>query len=244
MSRLILLVLIGIYCSSAGAVVIWGPPTKMGNGEVRVFVEASPLGEPLSIGVAFPKEAMQGLPEHSPEIFVVALPSVVSLPPYNHIMLDWMPQGHMPEPIYGKAHFDFHFYMISSEERQKITCSGADEPVCLKPPETALVPPFYVPAPEGVPQMGWHWVDPRSPEYNGQPFTATFIYGFYNGEMNFIEPMITQEFIEATTWFSRKVPVPEKVLISGYYPTAYSLAYDPIKNLHYVKLKELVKKNR
>ncbi|MFV8257664.1 DUF5602 domain-containing protein [Bdellovibrio bacteriovorus] len=230
--------------SSNAVVVVWGPPTTMGNGEVRTFIETTDLGEPLSIGVAFPKEAMDGLSEHAPEVFVVALPTTMALPPYNHVMLDWMPHGHEPESVYGRPHFDFHFYMMSSEDRQKITCQGEDEAVCLKQPAPELIPPFYTPTPAGVPQMGWHWVDPRSPEYNGQPFTSTMIYGFYNGEMNFIEPMMTKEFIQATTWFASLIPVPDKVMISGHYPTAYSLAYDPFKNLYYVKLKNLVKKEK
>ena len=39
--------------------------------------------------------------------------------------------------------------------------------------------------------MGWHWIDPLSPEFTGQPFSKTYIYGYYGGELSFVEPMIT-----------------------------------------------------
>jgi hypothetical protein len=42
--------------------------------------------------------------------------------------------------------------------------------------------------------MGVHWIDPASHEFHGHDFTATVLYGSYNGEMNFIEPMITRAY--------------------------------------------------
>jgi hypothetical protein len=29
--------------------------------------------------------------------------------------------------------------------------------------------------------MGVHWIDPKSPEFNGGKFTQTFIFGSYDG---------------------------------------------------------------
>lgn len=150
---------------------IWGPPVKMGDGEIRMFVEAGENGDLESLGVGFSKEALEGLSEDAPEMLEVPLPSVVALPPYNHAMIDWMPHGHDPNDVYGLPHFDFHFYMISPQERLALGC-GPEDLLCLKMPEPEMVPPFYVPTPEGVPAMGWHWVDSRSPELNGERFTS------------------------------------------------------------------------
>lgn len=90
--------------------------------------------------------------------------------------------------------------------------------------------------------MGWHWVDPRSPEYNGQPFTSTFIYGYYNGKMNFIEPMITREFIQATASFESPISMPETYNKTGFYPQNYKLEYNEELGLHVLSLKDLTKK--
>ena len=67
--------------------------------------------------------------------------------------------------------------------------------------------------------MGAHWLDATSPELNGQLFTQTFIYGSYNGKVNFYEPMITLQFIKDNPEFERTIPQPAKVQKAGYYPT-------------------------
>jgi hypothetical protein len=54
-----------------------------------------------------------------------------------------------------------------------------------------------------IPRMGTHWPDMRSPELQGmlgnpqgyRPFTTTFIYGSWDGDFIFAEPMITRAFI-------------------------------------------------
>jgi hypothetical protein len=81
------------------------------------------------------------------------------------------------------------------------------------------MPQNYVPIPGGVPQMGVHWVDVTAPELNGQLFTQTFIYGSYNGQVTFYEPMITLDFIKANPSYQRNIPVPSKFEQPGYYPT-------------------------
>ena len=85
-------------------------------------------------------------------------------------------------------------------------------------PEAAYVPQNYVAGP-AVPKMGKHWIDITSAELNGQPFTETFIYGSYNGNINFYEPMITLDFLKNTQLFERSIPQSAKVQKSGYYPT-------------------------
>ena len=67
--------------------------------------------------------------------------------------------------------------------------------------------------------MGAHWIDVTSSEFNGKPFTQTFIYGSYNGKVTFYEPMITLDFIKNNNNFERAIPQPAKVQKSGYYPT-------------------------
>lgn len=67
--------------------------------------------------------------------------------------------------------------------------------------------------------MGSHWFDIHSPEFNGQVFTQTFLYGSYNGKVTFYEPMITLAFLKNTTTFERPIPTPAKFQQAGYYPT-------------------------
>ena len=80
------------------------------------------------------------------------------------------------------------------------------------------LPANYVSGPP-VPQMGKHWIDITSPEFNGATFTQTFIYRSYDSKITFNEPMITKAFLDNTTQFERSIPQPAKVQKTGYYPT-------------------------
>jgi hypothetical protein len=75
-------------------------------------------------------------------------------------------------------HFDVHFYIISPEERDKITASGEDCKNLSKELAPEYVPEGYISTPGEVPRMGAHWINPEAPEFNGQPLNETFIYGF------------------------------------------------------------------
>lgn len=223
----------------AHAYIIYGQAAKLGNGEVRAFADVDKYGALQSIGFALSKDALEGLPMQMTDT-TLHLPSILNIPPYTHLVVNWEPHGHEPDNIYGLPHFDFHFYMIPEEDRLKITCMGEDRIPCLTQPDPAKIPAFYVPTPEGVPQMGWHWVDPRSPEFNGQKFTSTFIYGFYNGNMTFVEPMVTREFLLSHPTFEKEIPQPQEYPADGFFPGKYSVSFDSSRNAYFVKLKNFV----
>ncbi len=85
-------------------------------------------------------------------------------------------------------------------------------------PSTEYLPQNYFPGP-AVPKMGKHFSDLTSAEFNGQPFTQAFIYGTYNSEVTFYEPMITLDFLKSNSNFERSIPQPSKFKTAGYYPT-------------------------
>ena len=135
--------------------------------------------------------------------------------PFQFIMLNWNPKGHEPAGVYDTAHFDFHFYMTDQATVNNYTDM-------IKLDNDPL--PDYVPAAHmgvhPIPKMGKHWIDLSSPELGGQvPFTQTFIYGSYDKNVVFYEPMITLAFLKATTSFERPIPQPAKFSKAGYYPT-------------------------
>ena len=62
------------------------------------------------------------------------------------------------------------------------------------------VPPNYL-APDYqdveavAPAMGNHLIDLTSPEFQGEPFTRTWIYGIYDGRVTYYEEMVTLAFL-------------------------------------------------
>ena len=84
---------------------------------------------------------------------------------------------------------------------------------------------------------------------NAKPFTKTFIYGSWDGQFIFDEPMITRAYLmskrEATDPAVRDelIPVPTAPRYSpaGFYPGAYRISYDPSAKEYHVALTQLTR---
>jgi hypothetical protein len=234
----------GVNENSSGAKdkTIVGETKPFGKGQVRSWVNLDRNGNPTAIGLTFSEEALSTLPKEPPpgaegtEVSL-ALPKQAGATAFQHIGLNWNPKGHEPEKIYDLAHFDFHFYMITEEERGRITAKGDDLLKSRREPAAEFVPEGYVHVPNSeFARMGSHWVNPLSKELQGQVFTTTFIYGSYDGRLVFAEPMITKSFLETKTNITEVIKLPAKYARNAYYPTKYSVRYDPITKEYTVAL--------
>lgn len=217
--------------------VAYGPETALGGGTARTYLQTA-NGAPVELGIAFSEGALNQLPGHDtpggvhlPDghhmfEYVLALPEE-NPTPFRHVLLDWNPGGHEPPGVYDLPHFDMHFYLLTVAERRAI--DPADAAFGAKAthfPAAGQMPAGYTAIPGAVPFMGAHWVDPTSPELHGEAFTQTFIYGSWDGEMIFAEPMITREFLASKPQFEEALKVPEQFAEPGYYPAKYSIRWD------------------
>jgi hypothetical protein len=221
---------------------IVGETKPLGKGQARSWISLDKSGNPTAVGLTFNEEALSTLPtgplpgEGWMEVSL-ALPPQASATAFKHIGLNWNPNGHSPAKIYDVAHFDFHFYMITEAERAGITATGDDLVITRKQPAAEFVPAGYIYVPDSEhARMGAHWVNPLSKELNGQSFSTTFIYGSYNGSLIFAEPMITKSFLETKTNVTELIKLPAQYARKAYYPTKYSVRYDPIKKEYTVAL--------
>lgn len=222
----------------------YGPEVKFGGGKARSFVIITHTGTPQELGVEISADAFSGLTSAPGEnSYILSLhQKAQTVTPFDHIELDWNPTGHDPQGIYTVPHFDFHFYTISLEEQMAIPPYSIQTAAMFDAaPQAGYIPAGYIPAPGGVPQMGKHWVDVLSPEFNGGMFTKTFIYGSYNGAVTFWEPMITKAYIEDTMSSSTAIRQPQYFSPSNtYYPTQYKVYTDPGTGNHYISLSGFV----
>ena len=223
-----------------------GEAKILGNGVAWSWVENNSEGNPIALGITFSETALSGLPENLPSDapgweYELPMPKEAKVAPYNHIVMNWNPHGHIPPGIYDVPHFDFHLYMITPRERKNITAKGDDIARLNKKPPARYVPTGYI-LPDGTQEarMGSHWIDPSAPEFNQQPFTRTFIYGSYNGMVTFIEPMITKAFLESRQDVTESIKQPEAFQKPGYYPTQYSVKYDPVRKEYTVAVEGLI----
>lgn len=206
-----------------------GTPATLGNGRAWSWVENDDQNHPVNVGITFDKAAFENLPSddhagHELE-YTLTLPSQKAITIFDHVAINWNPHGHPPEHVYDKPHFDLHFYMMSESDRMAIPEYTEDSSGFLNYPAPAYLPATYIPIPGGEAMMGTHWADINSPELsqtNPQPFTQTFIYGSYAGNVTFYEPMATLDFLKTTKSYTRDIPQPSRFSKDGYYPTKMS----------------------
>ena len=77
--------------------------------------------------------------------------------------------------------------------------------------------------------MGSHWLDLTAGEWNNMPFSYNFLYGSYNGQVTFYEPMITLSVFEnlADGDINEDIRQPELYQLSDkYYPMKYHIRKD------------------
>lgn len=240
---------------SPGTHLQYGTPTKLGEGMVRSYVilDEKAGRRPIELGVAIDARTMEGtLPDAGQLQMRLALPAQAPAP-YDFVLFDWNSHGHAPPTVYDIPHFDFHFYLTPESEVDAISPANpnfAAEANNL--PTGGELPPFYIiaapppltPADIAVPGMGVHWDDVRSPQLQHlfgnpagwAPFDKTFIYGSWNGEITFMEPMVTRAYLLGRPDVTTPVPVPAIVPESGWYPSAYRVYYDATKREYRVAI--------
>jgi hypothetical protein len=153
--------------------------------------------------------------------------------PFRRIQINWNPAGHQNTP-YAQPHFDFHFH-TGDRSRVEAIAPGrcgelvdcGDFKVATRTVPARYVPSGYIDVGAVVPRMGNHLLDSQSPELkNSLPFTSTFIYGAYDGEVIFWEPMITLDLLRNTQDSCLEIRQPEAFQQAGYYPTQYCVRQD------------------
>ncbi len=222
-----------------------GPEVTMGNGKANSFFKIDDNGTPLEIGIEMTMQALTGLNQdpNTPALSTFVLPldqKALDVTPFDHLVINWQPHGHPPVGVYTDPHFDFHFYKITLAEQLAIppyTPASAAQHDLLPP--AGFMPATYKADIGGIPAMGKHWTDPAAPS----PFSHIMVYGSYNGQVHFVEPMVTLAILQGGTTINIPYAQPLNFAKAGkWYPTKYNIYKDNNANKHYVTLSEFVKR--
>ena len=221
-----------------------GPPVALGEGEAWTFITLDEKGEARKLGIRFSEAALSGLPTTAPPSgeweHELELPAEAAGTGYDHVKLGWNPHGHPPEGVYDVPHFDFHFFAIDSEAVNAITAVGEDLERAHKAPPEGYMPSGYVlPPGTEVPKMGAHAIDPAGDEFQKKPFTKTFIYGFYDGKVIFMEPMMTLDYLASRPNVMMAIKQPEAYQKEFAYPGGYGVHFDESDRRYEVTLDNL-----
>lgn len=88
--------------------------------------------------------------------------------------------------------------------------------------------------------MGVHAGAADAAENRGLSFTTSFIYGFYDGSMIFLEPMLTRAFLLSRPDTTMKIATPAHYPRAGAYATAYNVHYDAAARAYRIELRDFV----
>jgi hypothetical protein len=216
----------------------FGPSQPLGNGTVRTYTTLDDGGRPTEVGLRLSATALDGLPETNtgiPPTLMLDFPDQASATAFDHVMLNWNPEGHEPPELFGKPHFDFHFDMVDMATIQAIIASDPDYAAkAERAPESKYVPQDYVVPPgapaaaQAVPGMGVHLIDfsDGSLVPGSYDFKQIIINGTWDGRYTFIEPMITREWLLSQPTFQQPLKLPQAYQKSAYYPTTYGVRVD------------------
>jgi hypothetical protein len=168
--------------------------------------------------------------------------------PFKWALLNWNPKGHIPPGVFDKPHFDVHFYIEPIENifaLQRGTCGleflRCDQfALAGKPVPRNYVPPNFQDVGAAAPAMGNHLLDPTTPEFRGQPFTRTWIYGIYDARVTFYEEMVALSYMLSKPDACFPIQSPDAVALTGYYPTRSCIRYTPGKDEYTVSMEDFV----
>ena len=207
-----------------------GKPVRIGQGLAHTVVHTDDSGKVATISIMLDEKVLAGLPDRKLAMsHLLRMPAKGPRSVVNYVMINWEAHGHPPPGVYDVPHFDFHFYMEKRADTMKINFkSDAESADPSQQPAAELLPAGYIlPPGTAVPKMGVHAINTKAPEFNKQPFTATMIYGYYNKQQTFIEPMVALSFLQSKPSFSAPIERPASYSKAGSYPSSYSVTYHP-----------------
>lgn len=224
----------------------YSDPEPLGDGEVKAFVTEHPDDKWQYIGVEMSAEAATIDETEYDETDLVAI-DFPGDTQFEWLGLNWMPGGHGPPEVYGVPHFDIHYYLNPEEAINEIPSinypPGTGDPYDVELADDQF-PPGYFRTHAAVKNMGEHLFDANSHEWaepgvpSGEDFTQTFVWGHWDGDLHFFEPMITTEFFESLDdTVVESISMPERMPEAGNYPTEYQVAYHRNRDAYTVTLK-------
>jgi hypothetical protein len=220
---------------ATGTTKVAGETKKMFDQDVSTWATLDDKKVVTEFGVTIPVKSIENAPtaaDSQPTRVILQAPAEVQKNTFiNLITLDYNPHGHEPVNIYTIPHYDFHAYSLTEAEINAIDCKDETLPAAEVLPKSYM----FLPPPKGqcVPTMGFHASDVTSGELkseNPDKFTKTMIIGYYKGIQDFVEPMITKDYLLEKKDFTMTVGKPSKLGKATMYPTMATGTFDKDKN--------------
>jgi len=203
---------------------VMGDTQSVNGKNVTAWSRIAPDNTVQEVGATVPLSVFQNPPTSGTgpagAIAVVSFPARTQATTFfNHLEIHWNPNGH-PPAFTMVPHFDLHFYGVPVSDVRAVTAPDPVDPAADHVPANYVYPP----ASDVVPEMGRHAHDPN--DYQGTFTTKVNVAGFYNGQLTFVEPTVTQAYLEQKVNFTLSVPRPAVLGRTTRYPTTFTATYD------------------
>ena len=222
--------------TASKAATYYGESKPFGGDSIRSWIKTDVNGNPSSIGVSFKQSAFAKLEGQDDSMFMMMLPTsgaMMLASPFDHIEVDWSKKGDT-DPPYNVSHFDVHCFAVDMASQNGVM-AGMDNMTMMM--DTMLIPHGYEMMMDAEAMMGVHAMDTTD---HTNPFNHTCMYGFYHGDLYFMEPMIAKTYLDSKTNFSADIKQPTKFKKSGWYPTKYYVRYDSNINEYQISIDNFV----
>jgi Hypothetical protein TTHB210 len=225
--------LLGLNACSDGARTIDGDCDSLYDGEVCTWATLSG-DQVVEFGATVPLQAIESAPLDVEPVFPPPPAAVILLPDevaqatgFNHLMINWENHGH-PPALFAVPHFDFHFYAVDPAVVAAMDCGDLSKPAQL--PQAYALPDVTIPGIGElvglcVPGMGMHAM-PADELDQTEPFGASMIVGYYEGNVMFVEPMIARAKLMAAEGFTMDVPAVPAAGANVRWPSHFEASFD------------------
>ena len=212
---------------AAGSQTTYGSPSAVGDGTARSYITRDANGVPTAVGVEITEGARANLPVSPPPTFakeyILDTASQLAATPFTGVSI-YYTAGHPPAEVYEKPHYHPIFYLAPAAERAGILFNG--DPGAAPP--ASAVPAGYVSEHFVLPGLGDVYASPTNPATQSLPFNSTdYDFGYFNGKMSSINLTVTQDWLNLHGKVTYPIAQPQTYRTSGYYPTTYTVEYDP-----------------
>jgi hypothetical protein len=201
----------------------YGDAVPFSNDSIRAWIKTNANGNIVSIGISFKQSAFDKLEMDSDIVFMPMLPTGMNVPvnpPWSidHLEVHWAPKGDPKPSLYDAAYMDVLFFGVDLAAQRAVT-AGPD--MATANMDKKYLPADYVLDNEAEAMAGVHARDTTGKEFHGQPFDRTLAYGFYHGDLYFIEPIVAKTYLDNKPNVSPVFKQPAAFKKSGFYPTTY-----------------------
>jgi len=218
-----------------------GESKSFGSGVVTSIIESDKDDLPKAVGIVFTSAALRNLDTTNLSV-ILKMPQTVASTQFDHIEVEWQPNGKTSQGISNKPIISFRFYIITESEQNNISGLESDSVKMYLLPDSQFIPKNYILLQNsGMPKKGVMFYDSIAAKFNNEKFDKSLIYRYYNGKLIALEIIISKSFLEKNKTFIGEIKQPDKFQLPGFYPLKYNVKFTGSQNKYTVSLINLIR---